>query len=235
MALEYLILIVAAFLPPFIYAVWIRNLEKIKRQTWSSILVAFIWGASISVVASLVLHILIGIPLDISFYDHPLSYLLSAVVVAPIAEEFSKPLAFWSKTIRSNIKELEDGLIYGAVAGLGFSATENLFYGSTFLTYGLFWFILLMGARVIGASLLHASATAITVYGIGKSFLKKTRILRVLPYMLLAMILHGTYNFLLTFENIGVLVGLLFSLIIVLIAITRVRKKIIYLDQYVSR
>ena len=232
---EYALLIGAAFLPPILYAIWIRNTERIRRQTWASIAMVFLWGATIAIVAALILHVLIGIPINLSFNNHPLYYLMSGVVIAPIAEEFTKPLGLGLKRVRKHIGELEYGLIYGAVAGLGFSATENLLYGTTFFGYGLLGFFILIGVRSVGACLLHASATAVTGYGIGKSFLKKKSVFRILPYFILAIILHGAYNFFLTFENIGPFIGFLFALCIALISISIIRKRIFFLDQHVSR
>ena len=75
---------------------------------------------------------------------------------------------------KKEITELEDGLIYGAVAGLGFSATENLFYGYSFLSEGLAVFLILIIIRSFGGCLLHASATALTGYGYGKSIINNT-------------------------------------------------------------
>ena len=112
--------------------------------------------------------------------------------VAPIAEEFTKPMALRLKTVRKEINEFEDGLIYGAVAGLGFSATENLFYGLGFLSEGLFIFIIYMCLRSIGGCLLHASATALTGYGYGKTIMKKTSFIRVFPYFLIAVFAQST-------------------------------------------
>ena len=59
-----------------------------------------------------------------------MSFLLLSVIIAPIIEELSKALGL--RLIKNQIFELEDGLIYGAVAGFGFAATENLIYGSMF-------------------------------------------------------------------------------------------------------
>jgi RsiW-degrading membrane proteinase PrsW (M82 family) len=200
-----------------------------------SIALTFLWGATIAIVAAVILGVILDIPLRLSFYYHPLAYLLSGVVVAPVAEEISKPLALGLKNVRKHILELEDGLIYGAVAGLGFSATENLLYGYSFLEEGLLWFLILIILRSIGGCLLHASATAITGYGIGKALLQKTALIRVLPFLFLAMVLHGSYNFLLTFDRIGVIIGVCFAFLIVIISIVIIRKKIVYFDKYVSK
>ena len=129
-----------AFLPPIIYSVWIRNTEKYNRERWRSIFLCFLWGATISVVAAIILEYILNFSLTPSISDKDYLNLIAIVIIAPFVEEFSKPLALRIKLIRREISEPEDGLIYGAVAGLGFSATENLLYGWSFMTEGLLFF-----------------------------------------------------------------------------------------------
>jgi RsiW-degrading membrane proteinase PrsW (M82 family) len=156
---------------------------------------------------------------------------LAAEVIAPIVEEFTKPLALRLKTVRNNLDELEDGLIYGAVAGLGFSATENLLYGYSFLSEGFVAFLALMAIRSFGGCLLHASATALTGYGYGKTVMKHSSLFGVLPYFILAIFLHGFYNFLVSYEFVGVVSGFFLAFLFVIIAITTIRKRIRTLDE----
>jgi RsiW-degrading membrane proteinase PrsW (M82 family) len=141
-----------------------------------------------------------------------------------------KPFALRTKTVKRELDELEDGLIYGAVAGLGFSATENLFYGYTFLSEGLFVFLVLIIIRSFGGCLLHASATALTGYGYGKTVINRKSIIRVLPFFILAVLMHAFYNFLVSFDFIGLISGLFMALIFVAISIRLVRNKIRKLD-----
>jgi RsiW-degrading membrane proteinase PrsW (M82 family) len=220
-----------AFLPPIIYSVWIRNTEKYNRERWRSIFLCFLWGATISVVAAIILEYILNFSLTPSINDKDYLNLIAIVIIAPFVEEFSKPLALRIKLIRREISEPEDGLIYGAVAGLGFSATENLLYGWSFMTEGLLFFIVLISIRSIGACLLHASATAWTGYGYGKTIIKKTSIIRVLPYFLLAIFLHATYNSLLTFDMFGITAGLIAAIVLSLITTKIVRSKIRSLDR----
>ncbi|UCF12444.1 MAG: PrsW family intramembrane metalloprotease [Thermoplasmatales archaeon] len=229
--IEWFLLVFMSFLPPIIYTVWIRNTEKYNREKWKTILLCFLWGASIAIIAALFIEILLEISLDASIQDYDTLSLLSLVLVAPVAEEFSKPLVLGLKSVKKEIDELEDGLIYGAVAGLGFSATENLFYGWSFLSKGLFIFLILISLRSFGGCLLHASATALTGYGYGKTIMKHTTVLRVIPYFILAIFVHSAYNFLVSYDMIGALTGLFAALIFVIFAITFVRKKIKILDK----
>ena len=156
---------------------------------------------------------------------------LAAIVIAPVIEEFTKPLALRLKSVRYNLDELEDGLIYGAVAGLGFSATENLLYGYSFLSEGIVAFLVLMAVRSFGGCLLHASATALTGYGYGKTVMRHSSLFGVLPYFILAIFLHGFYNFLVSYELVGVISGLFLAFLFVIIAITIIRNRIRTLDE----
>jgi len=229
--IEWILLVFMSFLPPLIYTVWIRNTEKCHREKWITILICFLWGASIAIIASLILEVLLQIPLAVSIESPNTFFLITVIVIAPIAEEFTKPLALRLKSVKKEIDELEDGLIYGAVAGLGFSATENLFYGVSFLQEGLLIFIFLISLRSFGGCLLHASATALTGYGYGKTVMKHTSLIRVIPYFILAIFVHSFYNFLVSYDDMGVLSGLILAFSFVAIAITLVRKKIRALDE----
>ena len=224
-------LIFFSFLPPLIYTLWIRNTERCHREQWIPIFLCFLWGATIAVVASFILELLVELPFAYSVSYMETTPFLAAVVIAPVIEELTKPLALRFKLVRKNLNELEDGLIYGAVAGLGFSATENLLYGYSFLSEGILLFFVLMIIRSFGGCLLHASATALTGYGYGKTVIKQSSLIRVIPYFILAIFLHGFYNFFLSYELIGVISGFFLSLLFVIIAITMIRHKIRNLDE----
>ena len=221
-----------AFLPPIIYSIWIRDTEKYNREKWRSIFLCFLWGATISVVAAIILEYILHFSLTPSINDQNYLNIVAVVIIAPFVEEFTKPLALRLKLIRREIIELEDGLIYGAVAGLGFSATENLLYGWSFIIEeGLLFFFILISIRSVGACMLHASATAWTGYGYGKTIIKGTSIVRVLPYFILAILLHATYNSLLTFDVFGITTGFFGAIVLSLITIKIVRSKIRTLDK----
>ena len=225
------LLIFLSFLPPLLYTIWIRNRERYNREQWKPIFLCFLWGATIAVIAAFISEVIFELPFMYSSSDTEMTPFLAAVVIAPIVEEFTKPLALRLRSVRYNLDELEDGLIYGAVAGLGFSATENLLYGYSFLSEGFIAFLLLMAVRSFGGCLLHASATALTGYGYGKSVMNHSSLLGVLPYFILAICLHGLYNFVLSYELAGVVSGLFLAFLFVVIAITVVRKRIRSLDQ----
>jgi RsiW-degrading membrane proteinase PrsW (M82 family) len=232
--IAFALLLILAFLPPVLYAIWIRNIEKYDREKWKSIFLCFLWGATVAIILAIVLELTLDLSFAVSVDDESIFNLATVIIIAPSVEEFTKPLALRLKTVKKELDEFEDGIVYGAVAGLGFSATENLLYGFSFLSRGLMVFFVLMLIRSIGGCLLHASATSITGYGYGKSIIKGTSLLRVLPYFLIAILVHMCYNFFLSYDLIGIIAGLFIALIFVLITIHFIRRKIKTLDRLSS-
>ncbi len=49
------VLVLFAFLPPILFAVWIRNTERYGREPWWAIARAFLWGAVFAVIVALAL------------------------------------------------------------------------------------------------------------------------------------------------------------------------------------
>jgi len=229
--IQLVLLVLMAFLPPIVYSIWIRNTEKINREKWKPIFLCFIWGATIAVIAAIIIELVFHFSIAPSFDDKNVYNLVAVIIIAPFAEELTKPLALRLKTVKKELDEIEDGLIYGAVAGLGFSATENLLYGWSFMSQGLLFFFILISIRSIGGCLLHASATAWTGYGYGKTVMKHTRLVRVLPYFILAIVVHGFYNALVSFEMVGITIGLFGALIFTIISISIIRSRIKTLDK----
>jgi len=229
--LDFLVLITLSFLPPILYAIWIRNTEKYNREKWKSIFFCFLWGATIAVIASIILELIFGFIIIQSFQDITIYTVIATVVIAPFVEEFIKPFALRLKVVKKELDELEDGLIYGAVAGLGFSATENLFYGYDSLSYGFLYFILLISIRSIGACLLHASATSWTGFGYGKHIMGRISFGRILPYFFVAVLLHAVYNSLFVFSRLGAAISIILALTFSISTIYMVRNKIKFLDQ----
>ena len=219
------------FLPPLIYTFWIRNIEKYNKEKWKPILLCFIWGATIAIIAALIIEVILQLSL-IPSIDNPTSLgFITVVLIAPFTEELTKPFALRLKIVKKELEELEDGLIYGAVAGLGFSATENLLYGWSFLSEGLLFFFIFISIRSFGGCLLHASATAWTGYGYGKTIISNTKLIKVLPYFILAILVHAFYNAILSLDFLGAVIGLSAALLFAAVTITIVKNKIIELDR----
>jgi len=215
------ILIAVAFVPMIIACIWIRNTEKRNREFWRYIFLTFVWGASIAIVMSLFL--------EKKVMNNYTNFLIIMVIIGPIIEEFSKviPLFF----IRKQLTEVEDGFIFGAVAGLGFAATENLIYGIRFMDYSIAVLMSLFYLRTVGTALLHASATSLAGYGISLKIVRKKSIFYPIAFFILAVFTHSIFNFFAFSSQIsnqifGIVIAVMFAFTTYLM----IRQKIIQLD-----
>lgn len=223
------VLVLVAFLPSIVYAVWVRNLERHGREPWGGLLKAFLWGAIGGVVLAVILSMFLleGTPPDALPALSLTPLLFAAVIVAPLAEEFAKALGLvW---IRDRHPEPEDGLVYGAAAGFGFAATENLLYQfEALLTLGIEGYIVTAILRTISSALLHGSATALVGFAIWRMRVRHGGVGQLIGFYLAAAFLHGLFNLA---ASTQLLVGLVFSVTLALVVFGWIRKRVRRLDR----
>ena len=113
------------------------------------------------------------------------------LIVAPV-EELAKFLVVWAGVYRNRaFDERLDGVIYAVVAALGFATVENVL-----VVIGSGAGILPL--RLVTATLLHALASGIAGYflGLAKFSQDRRRARRqVIQGLVIAMVLHGLYDF----------------------------------------
>jgi len=198
------VLILFSFLPPIIFLIWIRNTERYGREPWLVVIKVFLWGAVFSVIIAVVVSwavleiYKVAAPVYVLFgSEMTLETLIAAIVVAPFVEEAAKAVGIFGAIY--SINEVEDGIVYGAASGFGFSATENFVYGLfALITLGTEASITLIIIRSVSSTLLHASATSTTGLGIGKKVVLAGRN-KAAPYYLLAVGMHSLFNFFASF------------------------------------
>ncbi len=240
------VLAVSAFAIPLIFVWWVRNTPRYGREPIRAVLHVFGWGAFVSVVIALLLELVFtAAAMEVTpLYNYLLTHFAldpSAVfgflVAAPLVEEAAKGLAV--RTARLNVHSPADGLVYGAAAGFGFSAMENLLYGLSYWVYATQSGIdpngslFLIVVRSFSSSLFHASATAAVGYGITKAWLAGRRYAYV-PFYILAVLMHATFNYTVNLKDLypGALAGLIdyvgffAAVVFAVLAITIVRFKL---------
>jgi RsiW-degrading membrane proteinase PrsW (M82 family) len=209
------ILLLFAFIPPILFVIWFRNTERFEREPWRYVFKAFLWGAVIGVLVGVLLSLILSFAVmeTVTFLQHvyvrlaevlergpSLGPLLLLVVIAPLAEELAKGLGVLR--VRAQINEMEDGIVYGASAGLGFAAMENLLYGAVaYATEGLAASLMLIAIRSFSSALLHASSTSAFGYGVAKSRLSPEG-KGLFAFYILAVFMHGTFNFFASFGEL---------------------------------
>src|SRR5713101_6475191 len=237
-----LILFIAAFALPLVYLIWIRNSPRYGREPWPTVLKTFAWGAVFSVIIAIILSVLFILVLSSSqslndffarrFQDPTTA--IGALLVAPIVEEAAKGVG--ATAGRRQTQSKTDGLVYGAAAGLGFSATENLVYGLAALLIpgvGPSGSLIVVAVRSFSSTFLHASSSAVLGYGLAKAWLFG-RTFALIPFYLVAVAMHATFNLFSTLavtygdqnDVVGETLAFLAAVTFAIIAISVVRLKL---------
>lgn len=188
----------AAFGPPALFALSIARAKRYRKEPGHALIRAFFWGATIAAMFALVVNTLVAGQVARPYLqDEGMRTLALALVIAPFVEEFGKVAGIPAmRSTRRHTDEVVDGIIYGAVIGLGFSATENLIYELRAIATGEVPFLATTLARTFSSSLLHMTASAVAGYGVGRWLSGKSRVgfVVVIPWYLLAVILHSAFN-----------------------------------------
>jgi RsiW-degrading membrane proteinase PrsW (M82 family) len=171
-------------------------LDRWEPEPPRLLILAFVWGASISVVVSMVIGLLItaalgGIPTDTATFG-------AVAIKAPLIEEAAKALflvLMMSGRRRNELNTLTDCLVYAGLTAAGFAWLEDILY--------------IAGGENVGASLLTAAMRLImapfahplftTMTGIGVYFaLNRCSVVAKIGCILIgylaAVFMHGLWN-----------------------------------------
>jgi len=191
--------ILAAFLAIIIcvpYAAFYIWIDRNEREPWPLLIAAFIWGSVGAVGLSIVANTLFGgVALGLTG-NEAISSQLTASFSAPFFEEITKALALLIIFVGfpRHFDNVLDGIVYGALAGLGFATVENYIYyiQNSGEMLQVFWI-----RGIVAGVGSHAVYTAITGAGFGafrvmrKGFL---RVIVVFAALSLAMFVHFAWN-----------------------------------------
>jgi protease PrsW len=195
-----LLSVTAASIPALIYATIVLRLDRYESEPLRAVLACFIWGAVGAILFSLAAGLLFQFAIEEAL-GAQIAEVSSVVIGAPLVEESFKGIAVLAVLIlaRDEIDSTLDGLVYGALVGVGFAMTENiLYFGQTYLEGGLGEFGTLVVGRAVLGGFGHPAYTAITGAAIGWSRGRYGRgIARVVVPILgwaLAVTLHVAWN-----------------------------------------
>jgi RsiW-degrading membrane proteinase PrsW (M82 family) len=212
----------AASIPALIYAGVILRLDRYEIEPLRTVAACFAWGAIGAILLSVIGGFIVqGVLAE--RYGADLASLASTVIAAPLIEESCKGVAILAVLIvaRDEIDSTLDGLVYGALVGVGFAMTENiLYFGQTYLTGGIRELGALVIARDVLSGLGHPAYTAVTGAAIGWARERHGRgvarfIVPVLGWCV-AVALHAAWNggLIVTAALLGAKAGLLESVAI---------------------
>lgn len=207
--------ILAATFPALFYTLLIYWIDRYEKEPAWLLAATFLWGAVPSILLALLFNTLFSVPFYF-FTDETSANTLAAITIGPLVEESVKGFALvaifflWRHEIDSPL----DGIIYGAMVGMGFAVVENVFYFvNVFGESGSEAWSLNVVMRGIVFGLNHALYTSMTGLGVALARMSTNRGLSLFAPVagwLAAVLLHAFHNFAVSFNSLPLLcVGIL--------------------------
>jgi len=238
-----LISIIAAAIPTIFYVALIYWVDRYEKEPWWLLITAFLWGAVPSILIAFIFNTLFSLPIYLLVGDNP-GNALAASFIAPPVEESIKGLAvlgiffLWRHEIDSPL----DGIIYGAMVGMGFAMVENVYYFVNVFGEGGFeaWGInVFMRAVIFGLN--HALFTSVSGLGVALARMTPNLAARlVLPIggWMAAVFLHFLHNASVSFNSAFCFVALISDwggvLLLLLIIVWALWQERNWLRQYLA-
>ncbi len=182
-------LIILALAPVFIIAIYIYIRDKYEREPLINLLASLVAGVVITIPV-IFMEKLLSIPGE--GFSGLTSAAWNAFVVAAFTEELFKFIALYLLIWKNkNFNEKFDGIVYACFVSLGFAGIENILYVTDGgLSIGFI--------RAFTAIPAHALFGIMMGYQFGLArFYPKERPRRIFLALLIPIILHGIYNFIL--------------------------------------
>lgn len=164
------LILVAATLPAAFLAALVAIVQRGDGRSRAALAFAFAWGATFAAWASTTGNEMARSWIDV--WSNGDDRLLTAVVVAPLLEEAAKALGLvlLIRYGREALRDARDGIVCGALVGIGFVLTENFLYlGLAMLSGGEGELVRSLYLRGILGAATHAVFTACAGAGIGWS------------------------------------------------------------------
>lgn len=191
--------VVAACLPALFYTLLIYWVDRYEKEPWGLLAATFLWGAVPAVIIAFIAEAILSPPLYVLFQT-PTADLIAGGAIAPVVEETAKAAALILLVFRyrHEIDSPLDGIIYGAMVGMGFAVVENVYYFiSVYLESGVDAWTGLVFVRALVFGLNHAFYTSMIGLGVAIGWLSRSTAVRIaapLAGWALAVFLHSLHN-----------------------------------------
>jgi hypothetical protein len=144
---------------------------------------------------------------------------LGTIAIAPVVEEITKGIFLLITVTNKKFDNITDGIVYGGAIGLGFGMTENFLY---FISYGttISNWITIVIIRTLFSAVMHCVSTATFGAFLGLAKFKGTpsRIFLPITGLIIAIIIHFSWNFTVSYQSTAIL-GFLFLGVTIIIFI----------------
>lgn len=195
----------AAIIPTLLYVTIVYSVDRYEKEPGWLLAATFLWGAIPGLILALLFNVLGSLP----FYllGPAVGDAAGAILIAPPVEETVKGVALLGifLLLRQEIDSLLDGIIYGAMVGMGFAMVENFFYFiSVYQEAGVEAWRVNIVLRALVFGLNHALFASMTGLGLAVSRFARERWLRLVAPLLgwsMAVLFHTLHNLGATFAG----------------------------------
>ena len=211
-----------AIIPSLLICLYVYHMDVVEKEPIHLLFVLFFLGVLITVPARYVEQLLLSVTglSAVNYFD---SFLLAFFVIAIVEEGYKFLVLLIAVWKNKNFDYKYDAIVYSVFISLGFATLENILYVQSSNAMVAVW----RGVISVPAHAFYAVACGFFL-GLAKEQSSKDKIGKTLLYMLLALIvpllLHGTFDFLLLTEN-DLLFAIFFSFISVLYVVSYIAIK----------
>jgi protease PrsW len=196
---SFVVAVTMAFVPVPLYAMLVLAADRHEPEPPWALALALLWGGGVAIFGSIIVEIVGGVVVYLAAGE-AVADVVGVVAFAPIAEETMKGLGLLVVllALRRHFDGVVDGIVYGAMIGLGFAAVENItYYGGALRDGGAAGGAVTFVIRGIASPFAHSLFTTMTGIGCGIARERGRGLIAwtapVLGYCA-AVFLHATWN-----------------------------------------
>jgi len=193
--------LILGFVPMFFFAYLVYWTDRYEKEPLHLLFGVFVWGAVVAAGGAFIINTTLGIGIYIFTNSEAASDFATASLIAPVVEEALKAFAVLIVffLIRHEFDSILDGIVYGAIAAMGFAATENAYYiySYGYAEEGWGGVLVLFVIRVFLVGWQHPFYTAFTGIGLAVARLNKNILVKLAAPFIgfgLAVFTHAAHN-----------------------------------------
>ncbi len=209
--------IILGFLPGIIWLIYFYYKDK-RPEPKKLIIILFLLGF-IGVVPAAIIELSLEEIFPFLQKEVLPIIIISSFLIVGLAEEIIKFLVLFKKVFKKSVfDEMIDGVIYGVAVGFGFASSENIL-----AIWKLGEDIII--PRSLSATLLHGITAGIIGFYLSVYKFRKRKKRVLLKGLVIAILLHGIYNTMVTsLTSSSFLILILFMILIYFLLFLKIRK-----------
>ena len=202
-----------AIIPSILLCIYVYQMDVVEKEPIRLLFILFFIGLLVTIPSRFFEQVLIS-SRDINYDNIFDCFLLSFCIIAIVEEGYKFLVLFAASWKNKEFDYKYDAIVYSVFISLGFATLENILYVQT---SGI-QVAMLRAITSVPAHAFYAIASGFFLgyakeYSINKN--KKMTIICILLALIIPILLHGTFDFLLLTDN-GILFGIFFSFVALL-------------------